>query len=103
MRIRRPEEAVITIAVAPRLEGDDHGGQVTDTLVWRGPRAPAGLPYADRLEGAVEDHALDSRALHPAQPDRLPATRSAGKVAGGWWGAKWGATFNQHQATLSPP
>lgn len=82
LRIRRLDEAVITIAVAPCLEGDDHGAKVTDPLVWRGPRAVAGLPCADPLQGAVDEHAVDSRALRahrgvtvyrpPGMQGRLP-------------------------------
>jgi enterochelin esterase-like enzyme len=61
LRIRRLDEAVITIAVAP-------GGQpVTRPLVWRGSRAPAGPPRADPLTGLVEDHTLDSAALGAAR------------------------------------
>jgi enterochelin esterase-like enzyme len=63
LRIRRLDEAVITIAVAPALEGVDQSRQAADTLVWRGPRAPAELPCAEPLDGTVTEHVLDSPAL----------------------------------------
>ncbi len=61
LRIRRLEEAVITIVVM--LRRGDQPGQTADTLVWRGPRAPAALPAAQELRGAVEEHTLDGTAL----------------------------------------
>jgi enterochelin esterase-like enzyme len=63
LRIRHLEEAVITIMVLPRRAGDDPAGQVTDRMIWRGSRAPAVLPAAERLAGTVADHVLDSAAL----------------------------------------
>jgi enterochelin esterase-like enzyme len=71
LRIRRLEEAVITILVMPRLAGDDPFPGVPDVRVWHGPRSaavPAGttalLGHAfPPLRGMVEDHTLDSVAL----------------------------------------
>jgi enterochelin esterase-like enzyme len=63
LRIRRLDEAVITIVVFPRMAGDDPPRTAPDTLVWRGPLAPADLPSADPLRGALEEHTLDSAAL----------------------------------------
>jgi enterochelin esterase-like enzyme len=63
LRVRRLDEAVITILVMPRRRGDDDLGRRPDTLEWRGPRAPAAAPAATQLRGTVEDHALDSAAL----------------------------------------
>jgi enterochelin esterase-like enzyme len=63
LRIRRLEEAVITIAAFPRMAGDSPARTMPDRLVWRGPRAPADLPCADPLRGALEEHRLDSTAL----------------------------------------
>ena len=61
LRIRRLEEAVITIVVM--LRRGDQPGQTADMLVWRGPRAPAAVPAAQELRGAVEEHTLDGTAL----------------------------------------
>jgi enterochelin esterase-like enzyme len=61
LRIRRLEEAVITIVVMLRRGGQP--AQTADSLVWRGPRAPAALPAARELRGAVEEHTLDGAAL----------------------------------------
>jgi enterochelin esterase-like enzyme len=63
LRIRRLDEAVISIMVAPGLAGSDQPGRVPDTLVWRGPRAPAAMPATQRLSGTVEEHTLGSAAL----------------------------------------
>jgi enterochelin esterase-like enzyme len=63
LRLRRLEEAIITIAVLPSRAGEQAPGRATDTLVWRGPRAPAGLPAAQLLTGTVGEHTLASRAL----------------------------------------
>jgi enterochelin esterase-like enzyme len=71
LRIRRLEEAVITILAVPRLAGDDALPSVPDVRVWHGPRAaavPAGTTeFLGRalppLRGTVEDHTLDSTAL----------------------------------------
>jgi enterochelin esterase-like enzyme len=63
LRIRRLEEAVITVTAVPSLAGSSSGARMPDTLVWRGSRAPAGRPYADPLQGAIEEHIVDSTAL----------------------------------------
>jgi enterochelin esterase-like enzyme len=63
LRIRRLDEAVITIAVFRRLADDGPAMSAADTLVWCGPLAPENLPYADPLRGALEEHTLDSAAL----------------------------------------
>jgi enterochelin esterase-like enzyme len=73
LRIRGLDEAVISIAVLPRRAGDDPFGPVSDTLVWRGPRAPAALPAAPPLTGTVQEHTLASRAL--GAPRRLTVYR----------------------------
>jgi enterochelin esterase-like enzyme len=85
LRIRRLDQAVIRIMVAPRRRGDDPASpvSVSDSLVWRGPRAPAVLPAAQSLTGVVEEHVLDSAALGvprgvtvyrpPGQQGPLPA------------------------------
>ena len=41
LRIRRLEQAVITVMAVPRLAGDDSLPRVPDVRVWRGPRAAA--------------------------------------------------------------
>jgi enterochelin esterase-like enzyme len=63
LRIRRLDEAVITIMVVPRLATDTPLGRVSDTLTWRGPRAHAALPVAEPLLGTVEEHTVESTAL----------------------------------------
>jgi enterochelin esterase-like enzyme len=73
LNIRRLDEAVISIAVLPRRAGDDPFGSVSDTLVWRGPRAPAALPAAASLTGTVQEHTLPGGAL--GAPRRLTVYR----------------------------
>jgi enterochelin esterase-like enzyme len=85
LRIRRLDQAVIRIMVAPRRAGADPAGpvSVSDTLVWRGPLAPPALPATERLTGTVEEHVLNSAALGvprgvtvyrpPGQQGPLPA------------------------------
>jgi enterochelin esterase-like enzyme len=69
LRIRRLDEAVISIVVIPRPAGGDgpehpsQPGQTPDMLEWRGPRAPADPPAAWPLSGTMEEHTLDSTAL----------------------------------------
>jgi enterochelin esterase-like enzyme len=63
LRIRRLEESVISIAVLATRAGGDAGAPMRAPLVWRGPRAPAGLPEADPLEGVIETRTLASAAL----------------------------------------
>jgi enterochelin esterase-like enzyme len=73
LRIRRLDQAIITIAVLPSRAGEQAPGRATDTLVWRGPRAPAALPAARSLTGTVKEHTLTSRAL--GAPRRLTIYR----------------------------
>lgn len=61
LRIRRLEEAVITIVVM--LRRGDQPGQTADRFVWRGPRAPVPPPAAKELRGVIEEHTLDGAAL----------------------------------------
>ena len=63
LRIRRLDEAVISIIVMPDLAGGDRHGAIPDQLVWRGPRAPAALPATERLGGTMEEHTLDAVAF----------------------------------------
>jgi enterochelin esterase-like enzyme len=83
LRIRRLDEAVISMVAAHRLAGGDWPTQIRDSRVWRGSRAPAAVPAAEPLRGTIEEHTLSSSALGtprqvtvyrppvPAQP--LPA------------------------------
>jgi enterochelin esterase-like enzyme len=66
LRIRRLDEAVISLVVASRLADGEWPAQIPDVRVWRGPRAPA-VPEAGPLRGTVEEHTLDSAALHTAR------------------------------------
>jgi enterochelin esterase-like enzyme len=63
LRIRRLDQAVISIAVLPSRAGEQVPGRAADALVWRGPRAPAALPATPSLTGTVQEHTLASRAL----------------------------------------
>ena len=78
LRIRRLDEAVISLVVASRQAGGDWPTQIPDVRVWRGPQAPA-ESLAGPLRGRVEEHSLDSKALRterqltvyqPPDPDR---------------------------------
>ena len=62
LRIRRLDEAVISLGVASRQAGGDWPTQLSDVRVWRGPRAPV-VPVAEPLRGVVEEHNLPSQAL----------------------------------------
>jgi enterochelin esterase-like enzyme len=62
LRIRRLDEAVITLVVASRQAGGDWPRQIPDSRVWRGPRAPAAAPPRE-LQGTVSAHTLPSAAL----------------------------------------
>jgi enterochelin esterase-like enzyme len=66
LRIRRLDEAAISLVVASRQAGGDWPTQIPDVRVWRGPRAQA-VPSAEPLRGTVEEHTLDSKALHAAR------------------------------------
>ena len=48
LRIRRLDEAVISIVAAPLRSGSDQPGPMPDRLAWRGPRAAAALPTVQR-------------------------------------------------------
>jgi enterochelin esterase-like enzyme len=64
LRIRRLDEAVISLGVLPLRAGQSRFGQsLPDERVWRGPRAPAATPAAWPLRGRLERHELDSVAL----------------------------------------
>jgi enterochelin esterase-like enzyme len=78
LRIKRLDEAVITVLVVPQRAGADQFRQVPDTLVWRGPRAPAAAPAAEQLSGTVEEHSLDSAAL--GAPRKLTVYRPPGSA-----------------------
>jgi len=57
LRVRRLDEAVITVMVI---------GPVTDTMTWRGPRAPAGPAAGEEpieLAGEVREHTIESVPL----------------------------------------
>jgi enterochelin esterase-like enzyme len=81
LRIRRLDEAVISIVAVPRRAGSDQPGRMPDQLVWRGPRAAA-LPTVEQPAGQLDEHTLDSAALRgprqvtvyrpPGAPGPLP-------------------------------
>jgi enterochelin esterase-like enzyme len=66
LRIRRLDEAVISLVVASRPADGDWPRQIPDVRVWRGPRAPAAAA-ARELRGTLEEHTLDSAALRTAR------------------------------------
>jgi hypothetical protein len=82
LRVRRLDEAVITVMMVGLGAADlMFGRPVTDTLTWRGPRAPAIREVAGPLAGQVREQVLESAAL------RGPCTVSvylppAGSVGG---------------------
>jgi enterochelin esterase-like enzyme len=76
LRIRRLDEAVISIVAWPGPLGIARLGQEPDRLVWRGPRAPAAAPTAGQLDGQLDEHTLDSAALRA--PRRLTVYRPPG-------------------------
>ena len=62
LRIRRLDQAVISIVVASRRAGGDWPRQIPDIRVWRGPHALAAAAPRE-LHGSVSTHALLSTAL----------------------------------------
>ncbi len=62
LRIRRLDQAVITVLVASRQADGDWPRQIPDVRVWRGPRAPPAAAPRE-LHGSVSTHALRSVAL----------------------------------------
>jgi enterochelin esterase-like enzyme len=67
VRVRRLDEAVITLMVTVTGDGDTMLGRaVGEPLVFRGPAAPA-LAGADPLAGQVQQHVLESAALGAAR------------------------------------
>ena len=62
LRIRRLDQAVISVVVASRQAGGDWPRQIPDIRVWRGSRAPAAAAPRE-LHGSVSTHALRSAAL----------------------------------------
>src|SRR5580693_8341656 len=67
LRVRRLDEAVITVMIIG-LEAADlpFGRPVTDTMTWRGPRAPAGPADGEgpiELAGELREHTIESVPL----------------------------------------
>jgi enterochelin esterase-like enzyme len=82
LRIRRLDEAVISIVAVPRRAGSDQPGQMPDQLVWRGPRAAA-LPSVEQPAGQLDEHTLDSAALRgPRQVTVYRPPGAAGPLPG---------------------
>ena len=67
LRIRRLDEAVISIVALPGPPSGAQLGQEPDTVVWRGPRAPTAAPAAGQLDGLLDEHTLDSTALRASR------------------------------------
>ena len=85
MRIRRLDEAIISIMVLPIGVGDPPFGRpAADTLAWRGRNAPE--PSAVQpLTGAVQEHVLDSATLGAPRAVTVyipPAPMDSGRVPG---------------------
>jgi enterochelin esterase-like enzyme len=82
LRIRRLDEAVISIVALPRRAGSDQPGWMPDQLVWRGPRAAA-LPTVEQPAGQLDEHTLDSGALRgPRQVTVYRPPGAAGPLPG---------------------
>jgi len=62
LRIRRLDQAVISVVVASREAGGEWPRQIPDIRVWRGPQAPA-VNAPRELRGSVSTHTLVSAAL----------------------------------------
>ena len=77
LRIRRLDEAVISLVVASRLADGDWPTQIPDIRVWRGPQAPA-VPEARPLRGTLQEHTLDSAALRT--PRQVTVYRPPGRA-----------------------
>ena len=77
LRIRRLDEAVISLVVAARLADGDWPTQIPDIRVWRGLRAPA-VPEARPLRGTLQEHTLDSAALRT--PRQVTVYRPPGRA-----------------------
>lgn len=64
LRVRRLEEAVITVMVIGLQSADlPFGRPVTDMMTWRGPRAPEPTAVDGPLAGEVRSHTIDSAPL----------------------------------------
>jgi enterochelin esterase-like enzyme len=65
LRVRRLDEAVITLLIVGLGAADlPFGRLVTDTMTWRGPRAPAERADGDApLAGEVRSHTIESAPL----------------------------------------
>jgi enterochelin esterase-like enzyme len=86
LRVRRLDEAVITVMVIGLGAADlPFGRPVTDTMTWRGPRAPAGPADGEEpieLAGELREHTIESVPLRgprkvtvyvpPGAPGSLP-------------------------------
>jgi len=64
LRVRRLDEAVITVMVAGLGAADlPFGRPVTDVMTWRGPLAPPEAAADEELRGEVRTHTIESAAL----------------------------------------
>ena len=91
VRVRRLDEAVITLMVAVTGDGDTMLGRPAgEPLVFRGPRAPdaPALARPDQLAGEVQEHVLESAALGAARGVTVYLPPGAG-VGGRCPGACW--------------
>ena len=82
LRIRRLDEAVISLVVASRQAGGDWPAQIPDIRVWRGPRAAA-VPEAQPLRGTVEEHTRDSVLLRTARQVTVYRPPGPGRLVAG--------------------
>jgi enterochelin esterase-like enzyme len=85
LRVRRLDEAVITVLVVP-LSGTDSpfGRPVTDLVTWRGPRAPAVPAGGEPLAGKLGEHVLETAALRGPRTVSVyvPPGAGAGRLPG---------------------
>jgi enterochelin esterase-like enzyme len=87
LRVRRLDEAVITVMVIGLGAADlPFGRPVTDTMTWRGPRAPAGPADGEgpiELAGELREHTIESVPLRgPRELTVYVPPGAAGRLPG---------------------
>ena len=87
LRVRRLDEAVITVLIIGLGAADlPFGRPVTDTMTWRGPRAPTGPADGEEpieLAGELWEHTIDSAPLRgPREVTVYVPPGAAGRLPG---------------------
>jgi enterochelin esterase-like enzyme len=81
LRIRRLDEALISVMVMPRPADGDWPAQLTERFVWHGPAAPA-APADEPLRGTVTEYTLDSAALRGPRQVTVYRPPGSARLAG---------------------